>query len=233
MIRAATHALAIFVVYGVAAAGTPAAVARLDAAYAPAGKLTGAARTQQACSDAAKIQKAWRGVPERAPSTAVIDDASWRGERDLLGRTLTRLVDACAAADRRVAIDLDHKQFETADQLVERVDRGVHGLIDRARPRTLPSTVKQLRTTLAATRPNRRACAQHAKLSKLMTQLTPPANVDTAAWPKAVAELQAALDELGPFACAKPPSADEEIAGALQSSREALTALVLLVPARP
>src|SRR6185312_1328367 len=55
-----------------------AALAKLDAAYAATGKLTGAARTQQACSDVAQIKAAADALPtKKPPAGSAIDANAW------------------------------------------------------------------------------------------------------------------------------------------------------------
>jgi hypothetical protein len=211
-----------------------AAIAELEAAYQPTGKLAGAARTQQACSDAAKLHAAADAVPHKhAPSGAPVDDTTWSDAVGDLAAVLGKLVEVCKAPDHKISIDLQGKKFETADQIVERVDLRVRTVIDRAKPRALPPAMKKFQSAMVATRAGKQLCAQEGKLAKLVAELAaPPAGADAARWQPAAAALKAAVDEVKQFGCSTPRGADEEIAGALVGVHDHYYELVVLVPPR-
>jgi hypothetical protein len=211
-----------------------AAVAELEAAYQPTGKLAGAARTQKACSDAARLHAAADAVPRKhAPSGAPVDDTTWSEVVGDLAAVLGKLVEVCKAPDHKISIDLQGKKFETADQIVERVDLRVRTVIDRAKPRALPPAMKKFQTAMVATRAGKQLCAQQGKLAKLVGEIAaPPAAADAARWQPAAAALKAAVDEVKQFGCSTPRGADEEIAGALVGMHDHYYELVVLVPPR-
>jgi hypothetical protein len=210
------------------ARGARAALDKLDALYAPTGKLAGAARVGAACADAARLSQAQLAIPDRTPPTgSVVDADTWSSADHVVGRTLSSLVEACKSPDHKLTI---LNKVQTADELVATLDGKLHGLVDLGKPRTLPPGLAKFRTQLAATTfPSKPFCSRIATLTKQVAGLaTPPARADAAAWQAAVAAVKADLDSLK---CTKPASPDEEIGGAFDDLRVKLAALLLVIPA--
>jgi hypothetical protein len=210
------------------------ALAQLEAAYQPTGKLAaGPARTQQACADAAKLHTAEDAIPQdHAPAGAAVDDTTWASEVNGLGAVVKKLVEVCKTADHKISVDLQGKKFETADQIVDNLDHRMHAVIDQSKPRDLPAAMKKFRTTMDGMRAaSKQVCAQQGKLAKLLDELAKsPGQADATAWQQGCAKLKASLDEIKQFGCSKPRGADEEIAGALSALHDRYYELVLLVP---
>jgi hypothetical protein len=203
------------------------ALDKLDALYAPTGKLAGAPRVTAACADAAKLYEAQLAIPDATPPTgSVVDAETWGSADHVLGRTLHSLVDACKAPDHKLTI---LNKVQTADELVVTVDDRLRTLVDLGKPRTLPPSLAKFRATLAATKfPSKAFCSQIAALTKQVAGLTtPPATADAAKWQAALAAVKTDVDSLK---CTKPAAPDEEIGGAFDDLRVKLAALVLLVP---
>jgi hypothetical protein len=204
-----------------------AAVAQLEAMYAPIGKLAGADRVNRACTDAVKLRDASNAFSDdKAPAGAVVDDQGWARAARALEGALNALVAVCKAPDHKRKL-LD--EVETADQVVVTVDADMRAVFDRVVPRTLPPAVKTFKATLAATRfPGKAFCAQIAKLTMQVGGLaSPPEHADAAKWQPAFAAVKASVAGLR---CTRPAAADEQIASGLVELHDQLDALVLLVP---
>jgi hypothetical protein len=98
-----------------------AALTRFDAAYQATAKLSGAARTNQACLDAAKLDTTGSAFShDIAPADAPVDDVAWASVARSLGGSLDSLVKVCKTPDRK--LPLLGTNFETADQIVKDLD---------------------------------------------------------------------------------------------------------------
>jgi len=203
------------------------AVTALETAYAASAKLSGAARTTQACADQPAIVKAANALPEKAPGGSALDSVSWGGIRDPLLSQLGNFSAVCASPDKKIK-----HGTETADEIVAMIDGSVRKVVDAGKPRDLPADLKKLGTTIAATHANASACRQKKSLAKLAAILAMPSKADQAAWKAAGAALSAALADLQAAACSSPRGADEEISGAVNAAHEAQVQLMLAIPPR-
>jgi hypothetical protein len=205
-----------------------AAVAQLEAMYAPIGQLVAAERVNRACGEATKLRDASQAFSdEKAPAGAVVDDQGWASVARNLEGALNTLVAVCKAPDRKRKM---FDEVQTADQIVVTVDQGMRALFELVKPRTLPASVKKFKATLASTKfPSKAFCARVATLAKQSAALaTPPAQADAAAWQQAAAAVKRSAEGL---ACTKPAAADEQMASGFVELHDQFYALVLLVPA--
>jgi hypothetical protein len=210
-----------------------AALTRFEAAYQATARLGGAARTDQACLDAAKLVTAGSAFSsDTAPADAPVDDEAWSTAASGLAGSLDNLAKVCKAPDRK--LPLLGAKFKTADQVVQELDDDVNGLVNSARPRHLPPGIKAAQAALAAIRASSKSlCTQLPKLAKALAQCPkPPAGVAAAAWKETYQTVKNITDDLRPGACGKHRAADEQIGSALQELHDNFYKLVLLVPPR-
>ncbi|HVV85430.1 MAG TPA: hypothetical protein VHE35_20365 [Kofleriaceae bacterium] len=207
-----------------------AAVTALESAYAASAKLSGAARTTQACADEAAIVKAANALPETAPGGSALDRVSWEGFRDPLISQLGNFAAVCARPDRTLKPITGGTK--TADQIVAMIDASVRAAVDAGKPRDVPADLKKIGATISATHANASACKQKKALAKLAGTLATPANADPARWKAAGDALASALADLGTAACSSPRGADEDISAAVAAAHDAHLQLVLAITPR-
>lgn len=209
-----------------------AALAQFEAAYQPTAKLAGAARTDQACQDAARLNTAGSAFSsDTAPADAPVDDQAWSHVAGGLVGSLDKLEKVCKAPGRKLDLLGD---VETADQIVQQLDGHVAAVLNAARPRTLPPALGKAQAALTASRASSKAlCKQLPKLVAALNQAAkPPAGVDAAAWKEPYETAKNIATDLKPAACGKHRAADEQIGSALEELHDNFYKLVLLVPPR-
>ena len=210
-----------------------AALGEFEAAYRATAALSGAARTDHACVDAAKLNAAGTAFSsETAPADAPVDNETWASTAGSLVVALHELTQVCKAPDRKLR--LLGPDFKTADQVVAELDKAVQQVMNSARPRTLPPGLKAARAPIAAMRSSRKSiCTQQPKLMKALAQVgKPPSGVAAAAWNELYQTVKNIADDLRPGACGKHRAADEQIGSALNELHDHFYELVLLVPPR-
>jgi hypothetical protein len=236
MMRACVAILSIVLVPALAAADPAkdrALLAQFEAAYQATAKASGAARTNQACTDASNLMTTGDAFShETAPADAPVDDITWSNIAGSLGSSLADLVEVCKRADRKRPL-LGNK-FETADEVVTGLDKDVHAVLDAAKPRALPAAMTTVRTALATmSAASKSLCTQQSKLAKALAQLAqPPSGADAAGWKQQYDTVKNVNDGLKSSACGKHRDADEQIGSSLVELHEGFYALVLLVPPR-
>ena len=204
-----------------------AAVTALETAYAASAKLSGAARTTQACADQPAIVKAANALPEKAPGGSALDNVTWGDLRDSLVVQLQNFAAVCASPDKKIK-----HGTETADEIVALIDGGTRKAVNAGKARDIPADLKKLGATIAATHANASACRQKKALAKRAAALAMPSKADPAAWKAGGEALSAALADLQAAACSSPRGADEEISGAVNAAHEAQVQLMLAIPPR-
>jgi len=210
-----------------------AALGEFGAAYRATAALSGAARTDQACVDAAKLNAAGTAFSsETAPADAPVDNETWASAAGSLVVALHELTQVCKTPDRKLR--LLGPDVKTADQVVAELDKAVQRVMNTARPRTLPAGLKAARAPIAAMRSSSKSiCTQQPKLMKALAQVKqPPAGVAAPAWNELVQTVKNIADDLRPGACGKHRAADEQIGSALNELHDHFYELVLLVPPR-
>jgi hypothetical protein len=210
-----------------------AALTQLDAAYQATAKLSGPARTNQACTDAAKLTAAGAAFShDTAPAEAPVDDQAWSSAAGGLGGSLDNLAKVCKAPDRKLAL-LGGK-FKTADQVVQELDDDVRQVLNSARPRTLTPALVTARAAIAAMLASSKAiCTQQPKLAKALADCPkPPPGVAAVAWKQPFQIVKNIAGDLKTSACGAHRAADEQIGSALQELHDNFYKLVLLVPPR-
>jgi hypothetical protein len=210
-----------------------AALTQFEAAYQATAKLSGAARTNQACLDAAKLTTAGAAFShDIAPADSPVDDVTWGGIARGLGGSLDSLVKVCKTPDRK--LPLLGTDFETADEIVKNLDVDVQAVLNSARPRTLSPALKTAQTAISAMLASSTSiCSQLPKLAKALGQAAkPPAGVAAAVWKEPYQTVKNIADDLKPAACGKRRAADEQIGSALGELHDNFCKLVLLVPPR-
>lgn len=209
-----------------------AALIQFEAAYQPIAKLSGAARTTQACQDAARLDTAGSAFSsETPPADAPVDDQAWAHVAGGLVGSLDQLVKICKAPDHKLNLLGD---ILTADQVVQQLDGHVAAVLNAARPRTLPQALARAKAAFAAIRASSQAlCSQLPRLIAALNQSSkPPAGVDAAAWKESYQTAKNIAIDLKPAACGKHRAAGEQIGSALEELHDHLYQLVLLVPPR-
>lgn len=205
------------------------AIARLDAAWRPISKLAaGAARTQQACADAEKLDTAAGGLPRKPPAGSVVDEAVWVTHADMLIRKVQELVAVCKTKDGKLRTFSG--KVRTSDEIVDGVDDFARAALDAARPRELPAAMKKFQSALKDTRvTSQRLCADHDRFARPLAELTrPPARADAALWKAAHTRLAESVDELKTGCDARY---DEPVfIGIYKALHERYYALALAVP---
>jgi hypothetical protein len=236
MMRACVAILSIVLVPALAAADPAkdrALLTQFEAAYQATAKASGAARTNQACTDASNLMTTGDAFShETAPADAPVDDNAWVSVAGLLGRSLADLVEVCKRPDHKRP--LLGTEVQTADDVVKTLDTNVHAVLDAAKPRTLPAAMTSARTALTAmSAASKSLCTQQSKLAKALAQLAqPPSGADAAGWKQQYDTVKNLNDGVKSSACGKHRDADEQIGSSLVELHEGFYALVLLVPPR-
>jgi hypothetical protein len=210
-----------------------AALTQFEAAYQATAKLSGAARTNQACLDAAKLDTAGSAFSsDTAPADAPVDDAAWASAAGGLAGSLEKLAEVCKTPDRKLR--LLGPNFKTADQVVQELDNHVSFVLNSARPRTLSPAMKTAQAAISAMLASSKSiCSQLPKLAKALGQCPkPPTGVAAAAWKEPYQTVKNIADDLKPAACGRHRAADEQIGSALSDLHDNFYKLVLLVPPR-
>ncbi|HEU4734674.1 MAG TPA: hypothetical protein VFT22_42575 [Kofleriaceae bacterium] len=210
-----------------------AALAEFEAAYRATAALSGPARINQACADAAKLSAAGSAFSsETPPADAPVDEVIWSRVAGWLAGALDDLVKVCKAPDRK--LPMLGTEVKTVDQVVKALDDDVQQVLNSARPRTLPPAMKAAQAAIAAMLASMRAiCTEQPKLMKALAKLArPPAGVPAAAWKEPYQTVKNIAADLKPGACGRHRGADEQIGSALSELHDDFYALVLLVPPR-
>lgn len=214
------------------AAKDRAALTAFEAAYQPTARLSGAARTNQACQDAAKLTAARTFSSDTAPAGAAVDGDTWSSAAHALGRALDDLTEVCKRADRK--LPLLGTQVITADEVVQQLDDDVRAVVEAGKPRALSPAMKKAQAAIAAIRASSKSlCSQLPKLSRALGEAAaPPSGVAAAAWKEPHRTVKNIADDLRQSACGKHRAADEQIGSALMELHDDFYKLVLLVPPR-
>lgn len=210
-----------------------AALTQFEAAYQATAKLSGAARTNQACLDAAKLDTAGSAFSsDTAPADAPLDDPAWASVAGGLAGSLEKLAEVCKTPDRKLR--LLGPDFKTADQVVQELDNHVTLVLNSARPRTLSPALKTAQAAITAMLASSTSmCSQLPKLAKALAKSSkPPTGVAAAAWKEPYQTAKNIADDLKPAVCGRHRAADEQIGSALSDLHDNFYKLVLLVPPR-
>jgi hypothetical protein len=212
------------------------ALAALDTTLGPIAKLApGADRTQRACSSIDALQAGADGVPHDPPPGNPLDASSWGDARDEVAVTVKDLGKACKASDKQIVDSL--KKVHTADQLVIDLDVAFRGLVDAAKPRTLPASLKAFDAKLRpfwADKHHKHACDVSKKLLPLAKAITTPsgaptgapAGVDAGKWDPIARDLAGVADEMVKL-CDQP----SDFSSDLEKAHDDFYKLVRMVPA--
>jgi hypothetical protein len=215
-----------------AAGNARAAVAELEATYRPLALRGALDRTRRACAAGPRLRAAAAALPRVVPAGAAVDDDAWRAAVSGLGLAVENLIAACRSPDLKVHHISGN--VESADDCLAAVDDEVGIVLDQARLRDLPPSMKRFQAALQPLlRPRGKpTCKQVAELARLASGLADsPPRTDAQRWDQARGVMISSLDQLKASRCG-PRGSEAEATDALTHVHDGFYQLVLLLPPR-